>query len=342
MTRRRDMHAFRRALTRRPFDVAGVAVALVLAVLLASCEKPRESGLLQGYVEGEFVYVASPLAGTLESLRARRGQQVKKGDPLFELESGSERAARAQAARKLESAQATLADARKGKRPSEVATIEAQLEQATVAMDQAGRDWRRLAALVNSGTIARQEGETAKATYDQDVEKVAEIKESLKTARLGSREDQVASAEADVAAQRQAVAIQDWNLAQKRRAAPQAGVVQDTLYREGEWVGEGKPVVMLLPPSNIKVRAFVPEPMLSKVRVGDRLAVRVDGAAAPMIGTVSFISPKAEYTPPVIYSLENRQKFSFMIELTFEPAVAAGLHPGQPVDVALSDTSKQS
>jgi HlyD family secretion protein len=216
-----------------------------------------------------------------------------------------------------------------------VAAIQAQLEQAAVARDQAQRDWLRLNALVESGSAPRQEGETAKATLDQDEKKVAEIRSELRTAALGSRADQVASAEADVAAQSKAVDIQDWNLGQKRLAAPQAGLVFDTLYRQGEWVGEGKPVIMLLPPGNVKVRAYVPEPLLSSIHAGGKMAVRVDGAPDLLTGVVSYVSPKAEYTPPVIYSLENRQKFSFLIELTFDPAVAAGLHPGQPVDVIL-------
>jgi HlyD family secretion protein len=63
------------------------------------------------------------------------------------------------------------------------------------------------------------------------------------------------------------------------------------------------------------------------------MEVSLDGANAPVVGTVSFVSPEAEYTPPVIYSRESRSKLVFMIELRFEPDVAAKLHPGQPVDV---------
>jgi HlyD family secretion protein len=92
-------------------------------------------------------------------------------------------------------------------------------------------------------------------------------------------------------------------------------------------------VISLLPPLNIKVRAFVPESRIGAIHVGDGVRVRVDGVAEPIVGKVSFISPQAEYTPPVIYSQETRGKLVFMIEAVFEPAVAAKLHPGQPVDV---------
>jgi len=94
-------------------------------------------------------------------------------------------------------------------------------------------------------------------------------------------------------------------------------------------------VVSLLPPPNIKVRAFVPEKQIHTLHQGDGVQVIVDGAPGPLAGRISFISPRAEYTPPVIYNRENRSKLVFMIEVTFEPQVAATLHPGQPVDVRL-------
>ncbi len=125
----------------------------------------------------------------------------------------------------------------------------------------------------------------------------------------------------------------DWSFLQKRQAAPQAGLVYDTLYRQGEWVAAGKPVVALLPPQNIKVRAFVPEPRIGSIHHGDGVRVTVDGVRDPFIGKVSYISPRAEYTPPVIYSREARDKLVFMVEAVFDPATAAKLHPGQPVDV---------
>jgi len=130
-----------------------------------------------------------------------------------------------------------------------------------------------------------------------------------------------------------AVAKADWDLAQKRQSAPQAGSVFDTLYRAGEWVPAGRPVISLLTPAGIKVRAFVPQTRLGAIQVGNPVRVSVDGVSEPFSGKISFISPQAEYTPPVIYSQESRTKLVFMVEVTFDPATAAKLHPGQPVDV---------
>jgi HlyD family secretion protein len=279
--------------------------------LVAGCSQP-DGRRVQGYVEGEFVYVASPLPGALQALHVRRGTQVKVGDPLFALDNIPEKAARDEAARRLAQARANLEDAKKGKRPSEIDAIEAQLRQAR-------------AALVLSDRV--------RSRYDQDSARVMQLEAELKTALLGARTDQIKAAEAEVRAREAALAQAEWNLAEKRQSAPQASLVFDTLYREGEWVAAGRPVVALLPPPNIKVRAFVPQTWSGTILVGDRVRVVMDGVADPIVGTVAFISPRAEFTPPVIYSRESRSKLVFLIEVVFDPETAAKLHPGQPVDV---------
>jgi HlyD family secretion protein len=162
---------------------------------------------------------------------------------------------------------------------------------------------------------------------------VAQLQADLNTALLGSRTDQVVAAEAEVRAREAALARAEWEFAQKRQPAPKSGLVFDTLYREGEWVPAGRPVVVLLPPENIKVRAFVSETRIGTIHPGDHAQVSVDGVPKKFMGTVSYISPHAEYTPPVIYSQESREKLVFMVELVFDPEVAGSLNPGQPVDV---------
>src|SRR5262249_17538960 len=124
-----------------------------------------------------------------------------------------------------------------------------------------------------------------------------------------------------------------WDQDQKRQSAPFAALVFDTIYREGEWVEAGRPVVALLPPKNVKVRAFVPEPRIGAGRLGDRPT----GGGARLAGGGALASPEAEYTPPVIYSRETRDKLVFLIEVRFPPEVAARLHPGQPVDVRIAE-----
>ncbi|WP_395750297.1 HlyD family secretion protein [Prosthecobacter sp.] len=306
------------------------AVALVLGLL--GCKR-APSNLLQGYVEGEFVYVSAPQGGKLAKLNVQRGAQVKAGDVLFELENVAETAARDEASQRVQQAKNTLADAQKGKRPTEIASLEAQLKQAREASALAEIELARQLELTKSGAVAVDSTDQARSANVQNHKKVEQLEADLKTAALGMRSDAVAALEAEMKAREAALAKAAWDLSQKQQSAPQAAVVNDTLYREGEMVAAGKPVVSLLPPANIKVRTFVPQTRLAKLKVGDAAKVRLDGTAEALNAKVSFIAAQAEYTPPVIYSQENRSKLVFMIELRFDDGVAAKLHPGQPVDV---------
>jgi HlyD family secretion protein len=318
--------------TGRSLHATVAAAALALVAATAACTR-SPSGRYQGYVEGEFVYVASPLAGELVTLKVQRGGQVKPGDLLFALECGSETAARDFAAKQLAQSRATLEDEKKGRRPSEIESLEAQLGQAKAALVLSEQELARQEKLLQSNASAVTDRDHARSARDQDANHVAELEANLKTAKLGSREDQIAAAAEEVKSREAALAKAEWDLAQKQQTATQAGLVYDTLYREGEWVAAGRPVVALLPPPNLKVRAFVPQAVVATIHPGDRATVHVDGGAGPFTGRVSFISPQVEYTPPVIFSQESRDKLVFMVELRFDDATATKLNPGQPVDV---------
>jgi HlyD family secretion protein len=236
----------------------------------------------------------------------------------------------------LEHSRAALADARKGRRPSEIESINASLEQARAALVLSEKEAARQEKLKGTvGATTEHDVERAVSLRDQDRQRVAQLIADLETARLGSRADQIAAAEADVQTSQAALAKAEWDLAEKAQRSPQTGVVFDTLYREGDWVGAGLPVVMLLPPRNVKLRTFVAEDRVGALHVGDSVQVFVDGVDGASAGKISYVSPRAEYTPPVVYSRDNRRKFVFMIEAVFDPDVATKLHPGQPVDVAL-------
>lgn len=318
----------------RKNGLRAMAGAALLACLATGCA-PKDRVEIQGYVEGEFIHVASPFAGMLEKLSVQRGAQVTENAPLYTLESVAERSARDEATRRLTQAKATLEDAKKGRRPSEMESLEAQLKQSQAVMSLSERELARQERLARTGATSADDVDRARSALAQNRERVAQITADVKTAQLGLRSDQVAAAEAEVRARESALARAEWELAQKQQRAPKAGLVSDTLYREGEWVAAGQPVIVLLPPQNIKVRAFVPEQRIATVHAGDAAQVTVDGVDAPFTGKVSYISPEAEFTPPVIYSRESRSKLVFMIELTFDPQTAEKLHPGQPVDVRL-------
>ncbi|MBL8054868.1 MAG: HlyD family efflux transporter periplasmic adaptor subunit [Nitrospira sp.] len=320
---------------RRRISHQFLSIGLMMMVwgALAGCNQPA-SDLVQGYVEGEYVYVASPYGGALAALSVRRGVQVNAGDPLFALEQASEKAARDEAERKLSQARANLEDRRKGKRPSELASLRAQLQQAQAALQLSLREVARQEALtVVPGAAVEVEVDRARSVRDQNQQRVSQLEADLNTALLGSRTDQVAAAEAEVRAKEAALAKAEWDLAQKHQVAPKAGFVFDTLYREGEWVPAGRPVVVLLPPDHIKVRTFVSQMKLGTIKLGDSVQIMVDGVQGSIDGKVGYISPKAEYTPPVLYSQGSRDKLVFLVEVLFEQTAAVNLHPGQPVDV---------
>jgi len=306
--------------------------AMALFTVLAGCGR-QASDRVQGYAEGEYVYVASPFAGQVETLSVKRGDWVKPGDPLFALECGLETAAHDEAQRRVAQAHANLEDAMEGQRPTELEAIQAQLDQARIALILSRKEAQRQDKLGHTGATSQDEVDRAHSTFDQDGKRVTQLEATLQTAQLGSRAKQVAAAAAVLKSQEAALAQADWNLAQKRQSSPSTGLVYDLLYQQGEWVAAGKPVVALLPPENIKVRAFVPEEKVGAIQPGGRVSVFVDGIGEPYVGKVTYISPQAEYTPPVIYSQTSRKKLVFMVEARFDAATAAKLHPGQPVDV---------
>jgi len=255
------------------------------AGLLAGCA-PDSASVVQGYIEGEYLYVASPLGGALTNLAVARGDEVKTGQLLFELERGSEAAAAQQAEKNLAQAKANLV-----------------LSEVTYARRQQLRDG-------HLEVVSAEELDQARALRDADRSQVDAQMAALDKAR--------------------------WSFDQKQQFAPTDALVHDTLYRQGEWVAAGKPVVALLPPANLKVRFFVPQAVLPKIKPGQTVNVSFDGGPHVYPATVNYISTQAEFTPPVIYSRDNRAKLVFMIEAKFSPADANDLRPGQPVDVRIS------
>ena len=201
-------------------------------------------------------------------------------------------------------------------------------------LELAEAELERRQRLVASNVASREAVDQARAAYERDKARVAELQAELKTAQLGARTDEIQAAEAEVTAARAQLAQAEWRLDQMSQAAPQAGVVVDTLYRPGEWIAAGAPVVSLLPPENIKVRFFVPEPRLGAIEIGDEVHISCDACAAGLTAAISYISPDAEYTPPVIYSREMRAKLVYLVEA--RPRQPTALRPGQPVDVTLA------
>lgn len=304
---------------------------LFISILACSA---KTDDTLHGYIEGEFVYISAQLPGTV-TLQVEKGQMVKQHDPLFALDSVAETASRDEAQRRVAQAKSILADLGKGGRPEELAALEARLREAREARALSDTEFGRLERLHRSGTVSTQDLDRARSASLQLGQKVAQLQAEADVARLGGRSDQLEAARANLKALEAALERAQWDLSRKSQRAPVAAQVFDTLYRSGEFVPAGKPVLSLLPDYGRKARFFVPEARIAQVRVNDPVTVRIDGVKEPLAARVSYISPKAEYTPPVIYSRESRSKLVFMVEAAFAPDIARRLNPGQPVDLKL-------
>jgi HlyD family secretion protein len=315
--------------------ILNATLALVAAALFVGCGG-GSSGTFQGYVEGEYVYVASPLGGALANLAVARGDSVKAGQLLFELERQPEAAALAQAENNLAQAQSQLDDLMKGLRPTEITALEAQLEQARSGLKLAVAELARREQLGGSDIVSKEELDQVRSQKESAEARVNQLAADLATGRLGGREDAIRAAQAAADSQRATLEKARWASGQKRQSAPTNAVVHDTLYRVGEFVAAGNPVVVLLPPGNLKVRFFVPQEILPKIKAGQSVSVHCDGAAREFAAVVSYISSQAEYTPPVIYSRESRASIVFMIEAKISAADAPDVRPGQPADVRLN------
>jgi len=322
-------------MSRPPASIACLVVAAIIAVTALSACSQRHSRSLQGYVEGEFVYVASSQAGRLQQLAVTRGQRVEANAPLFSLEAVDETAARLQAQRQLDSLRAQLADIGKGKRVPELNVIRAQLAQAQASARSTAAAIARDEAQFLAGGLSQAERDASRAAADTNAARVQELKHQLEVAELPGRSEQIRGQSAMVDAASAALTQAQWKLDQKSVRASRAGLVFDTLYRQGEWVAAGNPVVRMLPPENIKLRFFSPESALGNFAVGHRVLVHCDGCRADIAATVDYVAAEAEYTPPLIFSEESRSKLVYLVEARPNPADAEALHPGQPVQVSL-------
>lgn len=241
--------------------LAAIAAA---ALALAACDKGPDRQL-QGWVEGETIFVSPDEQGRVEELKVRQGDTVKKGDLLFTLDDDLQRA-------------------------------DVQVREATLA--SAKQSYARAEELLKTAAGTQKTMDDAKAALQQ------------------------AQANLDAAQTR---------ATRRRQISPVAGSVEEVYYRPGETVQPGKPVTALLPPANLKIRFFSPERELAQVQLGDVVGVTCDSCPSGLTAKVTFIARSAEYTPPVIYSLEERAKLVYLIEA--RPEEPSKFRVGQPVTV---------
>jgi HlyD family secretion protein len=313
--------------------MAGILCGIpVIAGYLSVCAAPPP--LATGYVEGEFRLIAPVATSQVEDLLVRRGDAVEAGQTLATMERRDAEIALAQAESALARAESELSDLKEARRPEEIRVIEAELDSARAQETDAGRAAQRMLDLFQRGTVPQSQVDDAQTSLDVARARVAEIEASLAVARLPARSHQIAAAEAAVAQAKSGRDAAAWQLEQRTLTAPARGTIHEVLRRQGEIAGPQAPVLSMLPEEAVILRLYVPEAHISEITPGLRLAVNCDNCPPETSATVTFVSDQPEFTPPVIYSIENRQKLVYLVEARPDPG-AALLQPGQIVDVQL-------
>ena len=307
-------------------------VLMALGLLeLAGCQ-PAADAQWQGWIEADMVFVGPEDSGRIVAMRVAEGQQVKARDPLFAIDATLQAADVAAAEGALAQARARLARVEAAQqRPEEVAVIEASQRQAHAALDFSTAELERVRALVGKGNATRQQLDQAQSNYDRDRAAVENAARQIDVARLSGRSEDIDVSRGAVQQAEAQLANARARLARASVVAPADARVEEIYFRPGEIAPPGKPVLSLLPPGNLKARFFVPESGLPGLKIDAPVTISCDGCPANLTARVSFIARQSEFTPPVIYSLEERRKLVFKIEARLDHPEQ--FHVGQPVTV---------
>lgn len=313
---------------RRIPPAAIIVVALVViggvAWLLSRSHGAKTGKDFTGYVVSEDVYMASPASGTLTAVSVKRGDRVRPGQPLFRVDP-TVRAAQADQARALISAN----QAQVQQQQSALARARADLASAQADADRDEVEVKRLSAAQREkpGSVAQLQLDQSEAAYRSALDKRDAARAELQSASAA-----IAAAEAQVKQAQAGLTSAERQLNDLAPVAPSAGRVEDVMFKPGESVSANAAVVDIVPDGEVKVRFYVPEYLVNGFKPGRRVAIGCDGCAKGMTATVDFVANSPEYTPPVIYSLDARQKLVFMVEAV--PSNPQALVVGQPMDVA--------
>lgn len=305
-----------------------------LAAILPFCDLPPQGERYIGYVEGETLLIAPREPGRLVDVFVRRGDVVEKGALLFRIEDQDARDALSAARAELERLRAELSDLKRGRRPEEIAVTRAQLAEAEAALREAERRQNRQVELYKQKVVAIAALDQTRLEYERAQAQVETLRRQIDVQEMPAREDAIAGAQSKVAAQEANVAQARWRLEQRSVSAPAAGLIENVLRDEGEMTGPDAPALSLLPPDRRLIRFFVPEGVRGTIHPGEEVAVYCDGCAGDYRARITYVAAQAEYAPPVIYSVERREKLVYLVEAR-PLSAAARLDPGQPVEVEI-------
>lgn len=307
-------------------------VLLLFSLFLAACDRSDQTRY-QGYVEGENLYLVSPFSGTLIKKSVDRGQTVEQGLPLFQLDANPEALILHQHQADLRQAEKTLDDLTLPRRPPEIQAIQDQIDQTNSKLTLANLRVKRYEKLRLKGAIDLDSLDAAIANEQELKQVKAQYQANLDLANQGSRSNQIKAQQSVVEAARALVAENQWQLAQKTVLSPTDGVIFDTYYQEGEFVPAQHPIASLLPSNAVRVEFFVPVRVANRLKLGQKISFACEQCSDHHLATIHYISPEAEYIPPLIYSEANTDKLVFRVKAAIAPPTS--FKPGQPVTLVI-------
>ncbi|MFA5983849.1 MAG: HlyD family efflux transporter periplasmic adaptor subunit [Methylococcaceae bacterium] len=320
------------------FQSRPIIKALLSVVLLSSCGQSQTTQqTYQGYVEGDYQFLASPYGGFLEHLNVERGARVNANALLFKVNDELARHELNEAQAQWQSLQDKVTNLNLPRRKPEIMAMQAQLKAMQANLQLSDQQLQRALNLFKKGSLPQAELDKAKATRDGDAARVTSAQEQWLSAKnsLG-RSPEIKSADADLKAAEARLKQKQWQVDNTAIFAPVAGQVTETYFLPGEWVPAGQPIVSFLPDERRRIRFFVPETELTKLTLGQEITANCDGCLTAVKAKIVYIATFAEYSPPIIYSQDARAKLVFQVEAIPTIEVAPSLHPGLPMDVQLA------
>ena len=305
------------------------------ALSLGACS-PTPPTSYAGYVEGEYVYLSVPVSGYLSQLNLQRGARVQTDTAIFSVDAKLDETSLQQAVAQSQAALERVGNLNERRRSPEVQGTEASLRAAQSALELANSHLQRTQSLASQHFVSELALDDARAQQRQAQAQWEAAQAALKLANepIG-RNAERAAAQADAKAAQSITQQRTWLVEHSTARSNSDGELVDIYFRVGEWVSAYKPVAAVLPDQGRLIRFFVPQSVLPLIQPGSTVRVQCDGCRKEFRATVEVIYPNAEFSPPVIFSKERREKLLFRIDARPQPDESALLPPGLPVSVFL-------
>ena len=310
------------------------ALGAALSLLATACGNGKDAALIQvsGHVEATDVRLSAKVGGRLHNFDVAEGDAVKAGQELARIDTTDLELLLAQARAERDQAAAELRLRLKGAREEDIAELEAQVAAAAADRDSARRDFERLQALLERGSGTEKARDDAKTRLEVTGKRLVAVEQSLLRARTGFREEEKDAARARVAAGEARIAQIEQQIRDAVIASPLDGVVTEKIAEAGELLAPSAPVAVVTNLAEPWLTVYIGEPDLGRIRLGQEADVRTDDGQGRK-GRITFISPKAEFTPKNVQTRDERVKLVYKVKVALENRDGL-FKPGMPAEAS--------